>query len=215
MAGEARRHGLPGALLLVIACFSSGCLGGASAGRSLSAVRFESGLDRMAFEFTPAGDALDVVGRDGRLIVRVEISPDRLTVVDLNDVEIAVVTRIPTGRHRGYRLLDPDGETLRSEVRIEADGDLKLRRADTSTAYKIKQRDYGFKIVDDRGDAVSRVRLSKSGKLSIRDPDQLTYLKTRDPIPPRAAALLALPEISFPEAAGLAVAAWVWPEERS
>jgi hypothetical protein len=111
-------------------------------------------------------------------------------------------------------LASANDESLRTDIRIEADGDLEVRDSSDAVLYKLKRRDYGFKIVDEKGEAIARVRRSRNGKLSIRDESHLTYLKTRDAIPVEAVALIALPGLSFAEATGLAVAAWIWPEGR-
>lgn len=189
-----------------------GCLGGSGLPTPLSQVRFESGVNRLAFELNPSRDSVDVVGRDGRSLLRIEFDGDRLTIVDALDEAMADVTRLPSGVHRGYRLVDPNDGSLRSEIRIEADGDFEVRNSDDAVVYQLKRRDYGFKIVDGLGESIARVRRSSGGKLSIRDANQLTYLQTRDPIPIEVAALIAVPGFSFAEATALAVAAWIWPE---
>jgi hypothetical protein len=189
-----------------------GCMAGPGSTSPLSEVRFESGIDRVAFEFSPSRDGVDVVGRDRRLLLRIEFDDDRVVIIDPTAGEVAAVTRLPTGAHRGYRLADANDVALRSEIRIEADGDLEVRDSNEAVLYKLKRRDYGFKIVDGNGESIARVRRSSGGKLSVRDESHLTYLQTRDPIPVEAVALIALPGLSFAEATGLAVAAWIWPE---
>jgi hypothetical protein len=205
----------PGAALLVLAAMVwVGCLGGSSLPSPVSEVRFESGLDRVAFELSPSRDGVDVVGRDRRSLFRIEFDEDHLSVIDSQEEIVSVVTRLPPGAHRGYRLVNANGAGLGTDIRIEADGDLEVRDSSESVVYKLKRRDYGFKILDGKGQSIARVRRSSDGKLSIRDENHLTYLKTRDAIPIEAAALIALPGLSFAEATGLAVAVWIWPEGR-
>jgi len=204
-----------GATALVLGAMAwVGCLGGAGSTSPLSEVRFESGIDRVAFEFSPSRDGVDVVGRDRRSLHRIEFDDDRLVIIDPSAGAVAAVTRLPIGAHRGYRLADANDEGFRSEIRIEADGDLEVRDSNEAVVYKLKRRDYGFKVVDGNGESIARIRRSSSGKLSIRDGNHLTYLQTRDAIPVEAMALIALPGLSFAEATGLAVAAWIWPGGR-
>lgn len=190
------------------------CAAGGGSQRTLSPIRFESGIDRMAFEFRPAKDSVLVIDREGRLIVRIEIETGRLLIAESPESAVIAISPLPAGKHRGYRMTDESKGSLRSELRIEKDGDLRLLQPDDTVAYRLKRRAYGFKLVDGEGEAILRVRLSGDGKLSIRDANNLTYLKTRDPIPVEAAALLAIPGLSFAEATGFAVAAWIWPEGR-
>ena len=200
------------ALLMVGPISWTACAADSVSQRVLSPIRFESGIDRVAFEFRPEKNSVLVVDRKGRLIVRIEIEPERLLIVASPDEADIAIGPLPAGRHRGYRMTDEPKGALRSELRIEKDGDFRLLQPDGTVAYLLKRRAYGFKLVDGEGEAILRVRQSGSGKLSIRDANDLTYLKTRDPIPVEAVALLAIPEISFAEATGLAVAAWIWPE---
>ena len=205
----------PASTLLVLAAIAwIGCVNGSGVPSPLSEIRFESGIDRVAFELSPSRDGVDVVGRDRRSLFRIEFDEDRLSVIDSREGVVAVVTRLPTGAHRGYRLANAKDAELWTDIRIESDGDLEVRDSREAVVYKLKRRDYGFKIVDEKGKSIARIRRSSDGKLSIRDDSHLTYLKTRDPIPIEAVALIALPGISFAEATGLAVAAWILPEGR-
>ena len=214
MSRQSRSLRSAATFLVLAATAWVGCLGGSALPSPLSEVRFESGVDRVAFELSPSRDGVDVVGRDRRSLLRIAFAEDRLFVIESQEGVVAVVTRLPTGAHRGYRLADANDVDLRTDIPIEADGDLEVRDSSEAVVYKLKRRDYGFKIVDGKGEPIARVRRSSDGKLSIRDESHLTYLKTRDAIPVEVAALIALPGLSFAEAMGLAVAAWIWPEGR-
>lgn len=214
MSRQSRRLRSAATVLVLGAITWVGCLGGSGLSSPLSEVRFESGIGRVAFELNPSQDGVDVVGRDRRSLLRIEFDKDRLLVIDSRESVVAIVTRLPTGAHRGYRLANANDESLRTDIRIEADGDLEVRDSNDAVLYKLKRRDYGFKIIDEKGEPIARVRRSNDGKISIRDESHLTYLKTRDAIPVEAVALIALPGLSFAEATGLAVAAWIWPEGR-
>lgn len=180
--------------------------------RSLSAIRFETGIGRLAFELRPAKESVEVFGREGRLLLRIEIEAERLLIADSSTGSVVAIGPLPAGTHRGYRVTDELDGSLRSELRIEKDGDFRLLQSDDTVFYELKRRVYGFKLVDANGEVISRIRHSDDGRMSIRDAGNLTYLKTRDPIPVEAAALLAIPGLSFAEATGLAVASWIWPE---
>ena len=115
----------------------------------------------------------------------------------------------PTEETPAFRIMN-GGDAPAYWLRAEPDGDFELQDANRERLYEIKRRNYGFKIVRADGTVESRVR-SLGGRTSIRDAEGLTYLKTRDHLPPAATAALSLEQLPFALATGLAVAIVQWP----
>jgi hypothetical protein len=141
-------------------------------------------------------------------------------LVRLDREKSAVVTFDGRGRRIGeVRTRKDDGEILyewfeSAEAPLlglerETDGDFELEDAAGETIYELKRRSYGFKVVDAEDETVLRVRLSESGKISVRDANDVTYLTTRDRLPIEAATVWSLPELDFARASALAVAIWL------
>lgn len=203
------RRGRAGATVASLAACWVGCAsGGPVVSRALE-VHFESGAGRPAFEASSSGDAIEVFGGDGRLIVT------------LTPGDAGLVVRGPGGALVGSleQRREDDGDELLvwsaadgSEgfgLEREADGDLELEDPAGETVYELKRRDYGFKVVDAEGESILRVRVSESGKISVRDRGDVTYLSTRDAIPVEVAAVWSLPGLDFVRASGFAVALWL------
>ena len=187
-----------------------GCIGANPSSMGLAPVQFDSGLDRIAFEMLPSGESIEVLNREGLLLLRVDRGGSELSVLDARGLPVGQISRGDTEAFRGLRWGAPDGRS-RFSVKFEADGDLEVEDELGETVCKLKRRDYGFKLVDSAGETVARIRRSESGKISIRDAENLTYLTTRDEFPVEAAALLSIPDLAFAEASGLAIALWIWP----
>ena len=128
-------------------------------------------------EFRYVDDALRIENRAGKKIGFVLMEGDHLIVVDRNSQEL-------------YRLsIEPDGD-----VRVESNDQV---------IYKLKTRESGYKIVDGSGAETGRVKADE--KISIKDPNGQTYLKTKDKIQPLAAACMGLNALELEYRAALLV----------
>jgi hypothetical protein len=192
----------------VLGASAIGCLATPQGLGGIGEVRFESGAERPAFEISARGSRIEVSDGSGALLVR------------LDREKSAVVTFDGRGRRIGeVRTRKDDGEILyewfeSAEAPLlglerETDGDFELEDAAGETIYELKRRSYGFKVVDAEDETVLRVRLSESGKISVRDANDVTYLTTRDRLPIEAATVWSLPELDFARASALAVAIWL------
>ncbi len=191
----------------------AGCAGPTMNGREGRLVRFESGAGVPAIEIRRDQELLVVRDRDGRMLVRIARTGRQAAATGARGDSLGYVTV-------DRRADDPARfrwQSIRSEIsdfvlKLESDGDLKIKDSAGDTLYKLKRRDYGFKIVDAEGIPVGRVRQSRSGKISIRDGDGITYLSTRDEIPVAVSAVLAAPRIPFSRAVALAAMLW-WEQD--
>ncbi len=197
-----------------LALWACGCATTSPTDDRITAVHFESGAGRPAFEVQPQGASVEVLDASGRLLVRLLREGDAVVALDQRGGRVGQVRTRP----------DDDGIILEWSdtgsppsygLEREADGDLELEDAAGETLYELKRRDYGFKVVDASGESRLRVRFSDSGKISVRDANDLTYLTTRDPLPIEAAAVWSLPSLPFTRASALAVALWLVLEQGS
>ncbi|MCA9502303.1 MAG: hypothetical protein H6748_06145 [Spirochaetaceae bacterium] len=199
-----------GGLALLIA--SVGCAGLTPDGARPVVVRFESGTETEAFEIRAGVERIELIDRSGLLVAEIRRADRGLVVRDARGRPLGWVTReAASERPSHYWAERAEGEAT-LELKQESDGDFELEDATGETLYKLKLRDYGFKIVDATGRDVVRVRRSDGGKTSIRDADGLTYLMTRDAIPVEVAAVLVLPGLSFSQASLLAASVWGLPQ---
>ncbi len=206
----ARTIPLLGLLLVGLAC-ATPLEGGAAAQR----VRFESGVGSHAFELRRSAARVTLRNAEGRALVSVLRQGDAWQVEDSEGRQVGRVRRIARSSHPRFALSGRRDASGNLELKVEKDGDLEIKDSEGRTLFKLKQREYGFKIVDGEGRTIGRVRLSSSGKLSVRDENDLTYLSTRDAMPIEAATVLMVPGLDLQAAAGLAAIVWHWREESS
>ena len=171
-------------------------------------VSFEADGGTPVFQLVSSGALVEVEDARGRRLARILITKDRVAVETGSGAAVASILA-PTEERPGYHVEDASGRSL-YRLRVEPDGDLKVRDIHSTTIYELKKRDYGFKAVPAGGGEPTRVRTSQ-GRTSIRDDSGHSYLKTRDPIPVASVAVLALEDLPFEVAAGLAVAVAEWP----
>jgi hypothetical protein len=109
-------------------------------------VEFEAPDGRIAFAFESRRDGIRLQDGGGKLLAVLRLEDESLTIEDARGHPVGVV--VPPGEgSRGFRVLRPDQGTPLYEFRSEPDGDLKLIDANDELVYKLKRRDYGFKVV--------------------------------------------------------------------
>jgi hypothetical protein len=198
-----------GLLLLAL-----GCAGTGGPGATAQWVHFQSGVGKDAFDLRRSGSDITLFNANDRVLVSVVRKGDVWHVADSEGRRVGRVARIQDSIAPRFGLSGRADEQGDLELKIEQDGDLKLKDASEREIFKLKQRDYGFKIVDSEGQTIGRVRLSEEGKISVRDENNLTYLSTRDPMPLEAATLLMVPGLDLASATGLSAVLWQWQEAR-
>ena len=184
-------------------------------------ISFDGADGQRAFRLSLERDVVQVQDAQRKLlatlVLRTESSDagrprEVLQVQDANGRSLGFIRPIP-GKRAGLEVTAPDGRGRRLFALLwERDGDLRLERDNDVLVYKIKKRDYGFKIVDSDGVVESRIR-TRLGKTSVRDASGVTYLSTRDPVSEAAVAAFMLRGVPFEIAAGLGVAVAHWEVE--
>ncbi|MFQ5515448.1 MAG: hypothetical protein ACE5FG_13575 [Myxococcota bacterium] len=144
----------------------------------------------------------------GHSLARFRIEPDAVRIETPAGQLRARVLR-PVDATPEIRIVAGSGDERLYTLIREPDGDLRLVGASGELLYEIKQRRYGLKVTDAAGQLDSKVRV-KPDKISIRNALGRTMASTRDPIPPVAAACLALRTLDIGYRAGLALAIIYW-----
>ena len=171
----------------------------------VSPVKFRDSAGQVSFRLQPDNGDVRVEDDDGDLILALQVRSAGLAISDSRRRPLGLVQ--PLDGRPGFRVVAEEGGETVLELRVEPDGDMSLQDASGERIYKLKKRDYGFKIIDGAGALQSKVRArSRSAKTLVRNAAGETYLSTRDPIPAAAVATLALDDVSFAHAAGLCVA---------
>ena len=171
-------------------------------------LKFDGPDDKVAFRVRSTRDALRAEDADGNVLAWFRFSAEQLEVQDAKGRSLANVRPVLKGKILYRVLVPPDNEVL-YELRREPDGDLQLKSRFQEMVYKLKRRDYGFKVQTANGETESRVRV-KGGKISIRADRGATYLATKDPLRAGAVAVMSLESLPFPHAIGLGLAVQHW-----
>jgi hypothetical protein len=171
-------------------------------------VEFEGPDSATAFQLRPTATAIDVESATDQLLARLTLDGARLRVEN-GKGELRGFVLPPAAGSRSYRVVQADGSTQLFEFSREPDGDLNLEDAAGNDVYKIKLRDDGYKVEDMAGAMETRIK-AREGKISLRNAADETFLATRDPLSPEAAAAISLEKVDFEFAAGLAVAVSHW-----
>jgi hypothetical protein len=168
---------------------------------------------------------IELDGPDGKKVWKLEPDQEKVELEDAYAQDLykfryrhgAITFEDSTGRQveilpspgstSDLHLRDRDTEKLLYSLQREPDGDYRLEDGDETVVYRLKQRDYGFKIVDPR-DRELKVR-SRPGKISIRERGR-TKLSTRDPISPLAASCFCFEALPIELRAGLALGVLHW-----
>ena len=193
-------------VLATLSCATSSGKGGALA--DARRVDFLAADGKVGIRIDPRDGLVRVEGRRGTALATVRGEGDRLAVADANGRTVYYVER-PGSEERRLHVRSAADERVVYELKLDPDGDLKVRDESGRRISAAKRRDYGYKVVSGDGETVARVR-ARSGKISVRDPSGATYLSTRASIPPDAVALLILEALPIEAAAGLGVALAFW-----
>jgi hypothetical protein len=172
------------------------------------AVDFAAYDGKLAFRIVPADDSIRVEDGAGDVMVVLRLRGESLAIEDVRGRLVGVVVP-PADERRGFRVLSPDARYVLFELRVEPDGDLRVVDARDALVYEAKRRVYGFKVLDRNGEVESRIRLG-ANKISVRDASGVTFLSTRDPLPPESVVALSLEDLRFEYAAGLSMALVHW-----
>jgi hypothetical protein len=171
-------------------------------------VDFKAADGRLAFRLEPSEKGVRVEDGAGDILFVLRLQEEALAIEDSLGQPIGVVVPPKKGKGR-YRVLSSDGKTLLFELRLEPDGDLEVVDVDGKVINEAKQRDYGFKVFDERGEFLTKIRLTET-KISLRDPSGTTYLSTRARVPAKSVAAIALEGLKFEYATALGVAIAHW-----
>ena len=176
--------------------------------RLSGAIAFEDHDGQLAFRIEPAGEAIRVEDAGGKALAVLRLRRDGLAIADAAG-QLAGVVLPPSGEGRELRIVSPGERSVLFALRYEPDGDLRVVDAAERLVCEAKRRDYGFKVVDSEGRLETKVRI-RPDKVSLRNSAGVTFLSTRDAIPPASAAALAFESLRFELAAGLSVALAHW-----
>jgi hypothetical protein len=192
--------------------FGSACAGTSGGRAAAQWVHFESGVGGDAFDLRRTSTQLTLYNTDDRILVSVHERGDRWEIENSEGDVVALISRVELSTSPRFLLSGrPDREDI--ELKVELDGDLKIKQASGVPLFKLKKREYGFKIVDPQDQTIGRVRQSEAGKISVRDENNLTYLSTRDSMPIEAATILMVPGLDLASATGFAAVLWRWQED--
>jgi hypothetical protein len=171
-----------------------------------SGIELEGANGADVLRLKPRESDVQLTDGDGTTIARFRIEEGRLRIREAVGGPVGFVER---EEGMGFRIVEaPSGEVLYT-LRAEPDGDLRLGDGNGELVYEIKARDYGFKVIDAKGQLEGKIR-TKEGKISVRDAAGETVLGTRDPVPAVAVACLALRSVRLSYRAGLLLAVLHW-----
>lgn len=153
-------------------------------------VKFKSGDGAARMSLKPQADGAKLVDANEKEIARYNLQGNKLKVKDAKDKTLAYVVSYPDR----LKVKNADQSKDLWNLRRQPDGDWKLESGDGTLVCRMKKRDYGFEIEKPDDTSLRKVKL-KSGKLSLRNQAEETYLYTKDSMPPAAAACLALEQI--------------------
>jgi hypothetical protein len=167
---------------------------------------FEAVDGQVVMRIAPKRGAVLVEDGLGAELLRLVLEADRIVILNPRRGRVGAVLP-PSSDGAGYRVLV--GSEVVFELKREPDGDFKMTDADQAVVYRVKLRDYGFKVVDREGEVRSRVRVRPT-KTSLRDGSGRTYMMTRDALSAASAAVLSLEDLRFAYAVALSVAVSQW-----
>lgn len=165
----------------------------------LSKLKFKGADGEVSYSLKPEADGAKLVDANEREIARFTVDQNKLKIKDAADVVLGYV--IFADNH--FKIKNADQTQELFKLQAQSDGDWKLEDGRGKLIYKIKKRDYGFEIEDDKDNSHSKAKL-KSGKTSLRNRAEETVLYTKDEINTLAFASMGFEALkSQPLQAGL------------
>ena len=164
-----------------------------------SKLKFKGPDGEVAFSVKPESDGAKLVDGSEQEIARFTVDQNKLKIKDAADVVLGHV--IVVDGH--FKIENADQTRELFKLQMQSDGDWKLEDSGGRLIYKIKKRDYGFEIEDDKNNSLSKAKL-KGGKTSLRNTAEETVLYTKDEINTLAFACMGFEAVkSQPLQAGL------------
>ncbi|MCA8959790.1 MAG: hypothetical protein KDC38_04730 [Planctomycetes bacterium] len=172
-------------------------------------IKVEDGAGETLFELEPDGSDIDLESPAGR-VGTYRVVGDRIEFHGVDGAEY----EFARSDGSAWTVEVRSGEQTRIKIGQEPDGDFRVDDAGGQERWKIKKRDYGYKVVSSVTTREWKVRV-KSDKASVRDDTDTTILSTDDTTSGPFMACLSLASdpatASLPLRAGLALATAVWP----
>ena len=176
----------------------------------------------------PLTSEIEFDGPDGNDLWKLEPGTEKAKLEDANGQELAQyrykgnVIAVDTADGRSFDVVSTSGKNdsiaihasgggeMRYRLSAEPDGDYRLEDASERTLYKLKRREYGFKVEPSAGGAAVKVKRDDD-KIKLKVDGGDTILSTKDTSSTLAAACLALDSLPIEVRAALAVGALYWP----
>ena len=166
-----------------------------------SKIKFRHEDGRSAYSLKLSRNDAKLVDPNEKELARYSFSSsDRLKIKNESDSILGWVN----GTLPKLKLENADRNKVRFVLRKRDDGSWELENATGQRVYKIKPKEYGFKLVDAAGTEIHKVK-SDSGKTSLRDSSGRTVVYTKETISNAAMACLGFDELELHERVGFLV----------
>lgn len=167
-------------------------------------IEFEGTDGSRLFQLEPDREKVELEDAQGRDVADFRYRGSEIAFEDANGRPLEVLST----SDNGLLMRDRDTRKILYRFQPEPDGDYDLEDATGQSVYRVKWRNYGFKVIDGLGKEL-KVRL-KRGKISVRDRSGKTILSSRDLTSPLAASCFCFSSLPLEMQAAMCLGVLYW-----